>query len=453
MTPSVPSPDIVVIGGGPAGSVAATLLADAGHRVLVLERERFPRYHIGESLLSATLPILDAIGATPLTERHGFLRKPGGTFQWGRQREPWSFFFREDPGGRPHAYQVVRAEFDKLLLDNARDHGADVREEHAVTAVDTDGPTPVVHARAEGGAELRLSPRFVVDASGQAALIGRARGFRRFNEFFKNLAVFGYFRGAERLPGELANHILSAAFADGWFWYIPLHDGTMSVGAVIDAHRWRELAAADPEHTYRELIARCPAIATRLARATLVSPIRIIRDYSYTSTRFGGPGYLLAGDAACFIDPVFSTGVHLACLAGFLGAQAVDAVLAGTAAETDALARYEDAYRGAFERYLRFLYFFYDHNEDPDSYFWTARRVLAHAPADLSARETFVRLISGNGDWDAAATVVARAHARWSAGIHAGRAGAIPGTDVLRLHTTTAVTGLPAVPGTGKASA
>src|SRR5207253_74858 len=185
----------------------------------------------------------------------------------------------------------------------------------------------------------RFAPRFVIDASGQAAVIGRARGFRQFDDFFKNLAIFGYFRGAERLPGELANHILSAAFADGWFWYIPLHDGTMSVGAVVDARRWRALADGDPEGTYRGLIARCPAIAERLARATLVSPIRIIRDYSYTSTRFTGPGFLLAGDAACFIDPVFSTGVHLACLAGFLGARAVDGVLAGAAPEPLALGR------------------------------------------------------------------------------------------------------------------
>jgi halogenation protein CepH len=443
------APDVVVVGGGPAGSVAATLLADAGHRVLVLERERFPRYHIGESLLSATLPILDAIGATPAIERHGFLRKPGGTFLWGRQREPWSFLFREDPGGRPHAYQVVRAEFDQLLLENARAHGADVREEHAVLAVETDGGRPTVQARDVHGATLRLTPRFVVDASGQSAVIGRARELRRFNDFFKNLAIFGYFRDAERLPGELANHILSAAFADGWFWYIPLHDGTMSVGAVVDARRWRELAGTDPEGIYRGLIARCPAIAGRLAEATLVSPIRIIRDYSYTSTHFGGPGFLMAGDAACFIDPVFSTGVHLACLAGFLGARAVDAILGG-APEADALARYEAAYRGAFERYLRFLYFFYDHNEDPDSYFWTARRLLTHAPDDLPLREAFVRLISGNGDWDAAETLVAHEHTRWADGIRAGRPGAVPGLHVLRVRTTTEVTGLPPRPGNGR---
>jgi halogenation protein CepH len=441
MSGTARTPDVVVVGGGPAGAVAATLLADAGHRVTVLERERFPRYHIGESLLSATLPILDAVGVTERIERHGFLRKPGGTFLWGRQREPWSFWFREDPGGRPYAFQVVRAEFDQLLLDNAREHGADVREEHAVVAVDTGGPVRRVTARARDGREIVLTPRFVVDASGQSALVGRTLGLRQFNEFFKNLAVFGYFRGAERLAGELANHILSAAFADGWFWYIPLHDGTMSVGAVVDARRWREHAAADPEGTYRGLVARCPEIADRLRGAELVSPVRVVRDYSYTSARFWGPGWLLAGDAACFIDPVFSTGVHLACLAAFVGARAVDAVLGG-ADEAATLAAFEAAYRGAFERYLRFLYFFYDHNEDPDSYFWTARRILAHVPDALSARETFVRLISGGGDWNAAETRVAAEHARWADAIRAGRAGAVPGSDLLRVRATLNVTGL-----------
>jgi halogenation protein CepH len=281
----MPAPDrydVIVIGGGPAGSTAAGFLAQTGARVLLCEKERFPRYHIGESLLSATLPILEALGALPAIESAGFVRKPGGTFVWGRSGEPWSFFFREDPGGRPHAFHVVRSQFDEILLRHAAGLGVEVREGCAVREIAHDGEArrSVVRFAAESGHEARAEASFVIDASGQSALLGRRDALREFNPFFKNLAVFGYFENATALDGAVAGNILSAAFADGWFWFIPLHDGTTSVGAVVDARRFADLAAGDPDGLYRRLVAACAPIAERLAGARLVSPVRVIRDYS-----------------------------------------------------------------------------------------------------------------------------------------------------------------------------
>src|SRR5262249_9480033 len=163
----------------------------------------------------------------------------------------------------------IRSEFDQLLLENARDRGAEVHEEHTVEEIDTSGPTPELAGVAADGHAFRVRPRFLIDASGQRAFLGRKLGLRRFNDFFKNRAIFGYWRGAQRLPGELANHILSAAFGDGWFWYIPLHDDTMSIGAVVDVRRWDTVAEANPEATYRGLIARCEGVADRLRAASL----------------------------------------------------------------------------------------------------------------------------------------------------------------------------------------
>jgi halogenation protein CepH len=429
--------DIIVIGGGPAGSTAAGFLAQSGARVLLLEKERFPRYHIGESLLSATLPILDALGVTPAVEEAGFIRKPGGTFVWGSHAEPWSFFFREDPGGRSHAFHVLRSEFDHILLRHAASLGVDVREGHRVNEITRDGCMRV-SAVDESGRNLHADARYVIDASGQQALLGRRDQLREFNPFFKNLAVFGYFAGAERLDGPVAGNILSAAFADGWFWFIPLHDGTTSVGAVIDAHRFAGEAGGDPSALYQRLIDACPPIAARVRNGQLVSEIRVIRDYSYCSRHFYGPGYLLAGDAACFIDPVFSTGVHLACLSGYLAAQAL-AVILGGAPEAPALEQYDARYRAAFERYLNFLYFFYDHHSDPDSYFWTARKVL-NPDVPLDARTAFVRLMSGGGDLlhgDAALQrELETRHARMSDATARGRFAAVPGSDLFRVRRT-----------------
>ena len=370
--------DVIVIGGGPAGSVAAGFLAQAGRRVVLFERERFPRYHIGESLLSATLPILDALGVMPAIEAAGFLRKPGGTFVWGARRRAVELLVPRG-SGRPAARLPRRARGVRPDPAGARAAlGADVREEHRVETVDYDGGATASSRSTSTARAVEATAPWVIDASGQQALLGRRDRLRQFNPFFKNLAVFGYFADAERLTGALAGNILSAAFADGWFWFIPLHDGTTSVGAVVDAKRFAGEAAGDADAAVRAPDRRLRAGAReRLRGATLRAPVRVIRDYSYYSTRFYGPGYLLAGDAACFIDPVFSTGVHLACLSGLPAARArrVDARRRAAPRPTR-WPSYDARYRAAFERYLRFLYFFYDHHADPDSYFWTARKIL-----------------------------------------------------------------------------
>jgi len=278
----------------------------------------------------------------------------------------------------------------------------------------------------------------VIDASGQQALVGRRDGLRQFDPFFKNLAVFGYWEHAERLRGELAGNILSAAFADGWFWFIPLHDGTTSVGAVIDATRFAGEASGDALPLYERLIAACAPVAQRLRTATRAGPIRVIRDYSYCSDRFFGPGYLLAGDAACFLDPVFSTGVHLACLSGYLAAQTLETIVGGNDSNV-ALAAYDGRYRAAFERYRRFLYFFYDHHTDPDSYFWTARKILS-PELPLEARTAFVRLMSGTGDLlanDAALSAeLAARHARLNDATSRGKFAAFSEASMFRVRQT-----------------
>lgn len=429
--------DVIVIGGGPAGSSAAGFLAQSGARVLLFEKEIFPRYHIGESMLSATMPILDALGVMPAVEAAGFLRKPGGTFIWGESADPWSFFFREDPGGRPHAFQVLRSQFDHILLQHAASLGVDVREGHQVREIRSAADVEVTVSDRDNR-PLQARASYLIDASGQSALIGQRDRLREFNPFFKNLAIFGYFSGAQRLDGNLAGNILSAAFADGWFWFIPLHDGTTSVGAVIDAHKFAGEASAGADALYRRLISSCPAVAARVAAAELVSPVRVIRDYSYCSSRFFGERFLLAGDAACFIDPVFSTGVHLACLSGYLSSKAVAAILAG-ADERAEQELYDQQYRSAFERYLNFLYFFYDHHVDADSYFWKARKIL-EAPAQIDQRTAFVRLMSGGGDLlhgDASLRdELAARHERMSRAVLANRFSAIPGNEIFRVRST-----------------
>jgi FAD-dependent halogenase len=394
--------DVVVVGGGPGGSTVAALVAKRGHRVLVLESERFPRYQIGESLLPSTIHgICRLTGAADDLARAGFTRKRGGTFRWGSNPEPWTFSFSVSPkiaGPTSFAYQVERMKFDKLLLDNARRAGAEVREQCSATRVlDEDGRARGVWYSDAEGAEHLVRARWVVDASGHKSRIYRSVGGSRvYSDFFRNLALFGYFENGKRLPEPNSGNILSAAFDSGWFWYIPLTATMTSVGAVVR----RELASkvqGDPERMLHALIGECPLIAEYLAGAKRITEgeygkIRVRKDYSYRHTTFWRPGLVLVGDAACFVDPVFSSGVHLATYSALLAARSINSVMEGAVGEEAAFREFEARYRREFSVFYEFLVSFYEMHVSEDSYFWEARKV---TKSNYSEMQAFVDLVGG----------------------------------------------------------
>lgn len=387
--------DVVVIGGGPGGSTAATMLARKGLRVLLLERERFPREHIGESLLPASLPILEDLGALEAVRAEGFLPKYGATMVWGRDPEPWSWYFRETNQRFPHAFQVWRPRFDQILLENARCRGVDVREGHTVLDVLFEGERAVGVRYMADGAEGAVRARMVVDASGQGALIGRRLGLRRWDPFFQNLAVYGYFEGARRLPSPDEGNIFIESYEHGWFWNIPLHSGVMSVGAVVDRHTGQEGIRRDGALRFlTEQIAAAPNTAAMLAEARLASGPVILKDWSYVSDRVTGDGYVLVGDAACFIDPLFSSGVHLALSSGVLAAAwAVTALERPDMAEAAGKV-YKELYYRQYDHFRAMAQLFYASNQTVESYFWEARRLLG-ADEGMSPREAFIQAVAG----------------------------------------------------------
>jgi halogenation protein CepH len=396
--------DLIVIGGGPAGATVSTLVAMQGHKVLLLERERFPRYQIGESLLPITVHgICGMLGCLDEVKSANFVKKHGGVFRWGKNSEPWRFNFAIAPDlekvDAGYAYQVERSRFDQILLDNAKRRGVRVLEGHTVKDVIVENGRAVgVQYVDELGTTRTARARFIADASGNQGQFHKIVGERVFSEFFQNIALFCYFENAKRMPEPFGGNILCAAFDDGWFWYIPLSDTLTSVGAVIAREHAGKLRKGHDE-AMREFIDACPIIKDLLEPATRITEgqygqYRVRRDYSYSDTRFWMPGLALLGDAACFIDPVFSTGVHLATYSGLLAARTFNTVLQGLPEldEQRCFNEFEMRYRLEFENIYKFLVAFYDFHGDEESYFWEARKILNTSERD---NEAFVRLIAG----------------------------------------------------------
>ena len=356
--------DAVVIGGGPGGSTVATALSRAGRSVLVLEREKFPRFHVGESLLPFSLPIFDRLGVHEKIRAAGYQTKYGAYF-WNETNgttRPVVFAEARDPN-HPMAYQVKRAEFDELLLRHSASCGAEVREETAVEDVLFEGGRAVGRARPARRAERRedIRARVVVDASGQGAILSRKLGLRRFDPKLKRAAFFAHYTDfvwpANSRPGDILLPIDQGV----WYWIIPFSDGTCSVGGVFDPAEVRLPEGGTAEAKYDALLARSPRVLRLLGGARRVSGVHGVSDYSARSAKLGGDGWALVGDAATFLDPVFSTGVFLAMATGERAARAIDRALARRGrVEARDFARYERQANRMFARFRKFVYNFYD---------------------------------------------------------------------------------------------
>ncbi len=351
--------DVAVIGGGPAGSTAAALLARRGYTVIALEKARHPRFHIGESLLPMNLPILERLGVLDKVRTLGVF-KPGADFEADNERGYNTYEFSRAIGkSPPHAYQVWRQDFDKMLYDHARGCGADAREGHEVLAVEQIDPRESqLDIRTDDGRNYRIQARYVVDASGRDAMLSSRLRLRRKNDQHQSAAIFGHFRGAERRAGVDAGNISIYSFEHGWMWMIPLPDGVMSVGAVCRPDYLKQRKGKTLEFLF-DTLKRNAALWRRLEHATLIDDeVRVTGNYSYDSTRMGGPGWVLVGDAFAFLDPVFSSGVYLAMSGAEQAAAVVDVSLREPAREAALLRKLEKRQRAGMARFSFFIYRF-----------------------------------------------------------------------------------------------
>ncbi len=389
------SADVIVIGGGPAGSAAATMLARKGWQVTVLERERFPRDHVGESLLPASIPVLEELGALPAVENAGFLPKYGATMVWGSGDSPWSWYFKETSQRYPHSYQVWRPQFDQILLDNAKTQGVTALEGHQVTGIIfDDGEAVGVEFTNGEGVSGEAQCRFVVDASGQSTLLARRLELKQWDPFFQNLAVYAYFTGAQPLPEPDQNNIFIVSYQHGWLWSIPLHTGRTSVGAVVDAKTGQEGIRRNGAKAFLEAqLAQSGHLQVMLEKAKMDSEPTVVRDWSYTAEKLFGPGFILAGDAACFVDPLFSSGVHLALMSGVLAAAYVTTALNDPSMAGEAGQVYQELYLQEYNQFREMARLFYSSNLSAESYFWEARRITNSG--EYSPRHSFIQAVAG----------------------------------------------------------
>ena len=357
--------EVVVIGGGPAGATAATLVAQRGRRVTLFERERFPRFHVGESLIPETFWVLERLGMLDRMRGSRFVEKHSVQFvnEKGLLSEPF-YFHDHKPQESSRTWQVVRSEFDEMMLRNAAEQGVDVHEGVRVLDVLFEGDRATgVRVQDESGAVRELMADVVVDASGQGSMIMSRLGLRAWDPVLKKAAIWSYWKDADRGTGrdEGATTVLQLDDKQGWFWYIPLHDGTVSVGVVAGYdYLFKDRPTKDPEAIYFEEVARCPGLQSRIASAEKTAPVRVAKEYSYRSRQVAGDGWVLVGDAFGFLDPLYSSGILLALKSGELAADAIAAALDAGDTSAARLGTWGPEYIRGMERMRRLVCEFYE---------------------------------------------------------------------------------------------
>jgi flavin-dependent dehydrogenase len=347
--------DVFVIGGGPAGATIAALLAQRGFDVVIAEKDRHPRFHIGESLLPLNLPLFERLGVHEEIARIGMVKR-AAEFNSPQHAAPVNFDFAQAWDKRfPYAYQVRRSEFDQILFEHCVRVGATGLQDCRVTDVELKAQSVRVDIRQRDGQVARYEAGFLVDASGRDTFLAGKLGLKQRNPRHASAALFGHFRDAQRLTGEAEGNISLFWFEHGWFWFIPLRDGTTSVGAVCwpDYLRTRK---SDPTGFFLDTIALCPPLASRLQGAALVGPATATGNYSYLGRRMSGDRHILIGDAFAFVDPVFSSGVLLAMNSAFLGADVVESTLRGRADAVRVRRRFEREVRSGLRQFSWFIY-------------------------------------------------------------------------------------------------
>ena len=346
--------DVAIIGGGPAGSTAATLLAKAGRRVIVFEREKFPRFHIGESLLPFSMQTFDRLGVREKLDAT-FMPKYGGEITAACGTKGAKFYFKDGfRSQRDRSYQVTRSEFDKVLLDHSRENGAEVREETAVTKLEFDNDSVKIEIEGAGGIKSSFEAQYLIDCSGRQTILGSLFNLKQTYDHLQKFSVFAHYEGVDRYSGKDGTLIRMVRGLDRWFWTIPLTETRTSVGVVMDTAAFRKEKLA-PEIALEKFIAEQPLMVERMKNAIRVTPVYSASDFSYRNTRLDGDRWLLAGDAAGFIDPVFSSGVFLAIMSAEKAADTLEEVLRDESNRSRAFKKYSRGVNRIMDIYLTFV--------------------------------------------------------------------------------------------------